>query len=124
MAGEVEKGMEAKDREELQTLQSLTALLAQARTALQAGEPSDPKQLLRQQELLAQLLSLRAAAGQRPASPELAAAVLDLQEIVVAFEHALRVGMEEIRARLEPESQSSTASFADRIGRGHSLGSA
>ena len=116
--------MEAKDREELQTLQSLTALLAQARTALQAGESSDPKQLLRQQELLAQLLSLRAAAGQRPASPELAAAVLDLQEIVVAFEHALRVGMEEIRARLEPQSQSSTASFADRIGRGHSLGSA
>ncbi|MEY2341119.1 hypothetical protein AB4090_03295 [Acidithiobacillus sp. IBUN Pt1247-S3] len=116
--------MEAKERDELQTLQSLTAVLAQARAALQAGTPSEPSSLAQQQELLTHLLALRATAGQGEASPALQAAVLDLQEIVAAFEHALRVGMAEIRARLKPQTQSSTESFADRIGRGHSLGSA
>lgn len=117
-------GMEASEREELQTLQRLTTLLGQARAALQAGTPSDPASLAEQQELFAHLLDLRAAAGAREASPALQAAVLELQEIVAGFEHALRVGMAEIRARLEPQTQSSSESFADRIGRGHSLGSA
>ena len=110
--------------DELQTLKQLTTLLAQARASLQGGTPADPSGIGQQQELLTQLLALRAAAGKAEANPALQSAVLELQEIVAAFEHALRVGMAEIRARLEPPTQSSDESFADRIGRGHSLGSA
>jgi len=117
-------GMEAEDQPELEAVRRLTLRLQEAQAALVAGKVAGEQELALQQDLAQQLLLLRNSAGSRPPGAELAAAVLKLQETVVSFEHLLRVGMGQIRERLEPSSPTSASSFADRIGRGHSLGSA
>ena len=116
--------MEANDHRELEAVQRLTLRLREAHTALLTGTVAGAEELAVQQELLCELLALRSGVESHSADPGLAAAVLELQDIVASFEHTLRVGMAQIQERLNPSSPTSASSFADRIGRGHSLGSA
>ncbi len=108
--------------DEFALVQQLLESLRNTQDALDASTILDPQAYAERENLIEQLLATTQHG--RQTTPELAAAVLELREMVNSLEHGLRIGMAAIKAQLEPQSQSSQGSFADQIGRGHSLGSA